>query len=204
MLKCYYNLKPCNIAFYNRYSKVNLGVVSWFGEMEKEAVDKSRNDAKPPATSTSADADLLHLIHDMLSINPEARPKTKEVLRRLRGLTLKKASEPIIEALDKSCHNSNLEFTIERHVFLEWLTRIGNPPKNSHEFVATDEVFAQGHAALLGIKDELRILADAESDYSLFTRLRRFNEQLLSCLMELVGEVFAESSSSISSLLRRS
>lgn len=172
-------------AFHDGLGSVNPGVVIWLDKLENDATRKVEvlSSSKGQVTSqVPAEVDLIHLIRDMLTIRPFARPKTKEVLRRLRLITLKEIAEPIAINFEKLPHASDLEFLIEKQVFLEWLRRIDQVEQRNHQSVNTDESFNQAHTTLYRIEEELENLLDADNDHPLFSRLRRLNEQLISTL----------------------
>ncbi|KAI0968147.1 hypothetical protein F4678DRAFT_203827 [Xylaria arbuscula] len=139
---------------------------------------------------TSAEKELVALIKDMLSIDPERRPDIRAVLLRLRCITLMKMAEPVENHLKPSSETSErtepLEYAVERQVFLEWLRRIGENAKTSkRQFLHTDEMFAHVYTTVHAIRDEFQLLAEASRhDSPLFARLRRFNGQLLMSLDE--------------------
>ncbi|KAK7422184.1 hypothetical protein QQZ08_009652 [Neonectria magnoliae] len=145
---------------------------------------------------TAAEVELVKLIRKMLSIEPSVRPEISDVVRCLRCITLKKASEPIQAYLqsqpsadttdgrnveEQPGQSMGLEYAVERQVFLEWLNRIdGASLDPEQQFLGTHAVFAQVYSTVCAIRDEFRLLADAaREDTPLFARLRRLNSQLL-------------------------
>ncbi|KAI3334723.1 hypothetical protein F4824DRAFT_467022 [Ustulina deusta] len=139
---------------------------------------------------TSAEEELVALIKDMLFIDPVRRPDIREVLLRLRCITLMKMAEPVESQLkpfpEPGGRAEPLEYEVERQVFLEWLRRVGDASKISGgQFLHTDEMFAHVCTTVYAIRDEFQLLAEASRhDCPLFARLRRFNGQLLMCLDE--------------------
>ncbi|RSM01319.1 hypothetical protein CEP52_008626 [Fusarium oligoseptatum] len=147
---------------------------------------------------TAAEVELVELIRKMLSIEPSNRPEISEVVRCLRCITLKKASEPIQAYLqsqpsaettsidgrndeEQLGQSMGLEYAVERQVFLEWLNRIdGASLDPEQQFLGTHAVFTQVYSTVCAIRDEFQLLADAaRDDTPLFARLRRLNSQLL-------------------------
>ncbi|KAI1353853.1 hypothetical protein F5Y01DRAFT_322630 [Xylaria sp. FL0043] len=139
---------------------------------------------------TRAEEELVVLIKDMLSIDPEKRPDIRMVLLRLRCITLMKMAEPVESHLQPSPEPTGnaepLEYAVERQVFLEWLRQLGDTAKTSRgQFLQTDETFAHIYNTVYAIRREFQVLAQASRhDSPLFARLRRFNSQLLTCLDE--------------------
>ncbi|PNP54869.1 hypothetical protein THARTR1_04558 [Trichoderma harzianum] len=174
-------------AFHDGLGSVNPGVVIWLNKLENDATSKtevlSRSKGQA-ARQVPAEVDLIRLIRDMLTIAPSSRPRTTEVLRCLRLITLKKIAEPIAISFEKLPYASDLEFLIEQQVFLEWLRCIdlAEKKKNHHQAVNTDESFKQAYNTLYKIGEELEILLDADNYHPLFSRLRRLNEKLISTL----------------------
>lgn len=174
-------------AFHDGLGSINPGVVIWLNKLENDAASKTEvltSSKGQVARQVPAEVDLIHLIRDMLAIAPSSRPKTKEVLRCLRLITLKKIAEPILINFEKLPYASDLEFLVEKQVFLEWLRCIdlAEHKKNHHQAVSTDESFRKAHNILYKIGEELEILLDTDNYHPLFSRLRRLNEQLISTL----------------------
>ncbi|TGJ81232.1 hypothetical protein E0Z10_g7550, partial [Xylaria hypoxylon] len=125
---------------------------------------------------------LIQLVREMLTIDDSARPNIKKVLQRLRCITLQKKSEPICDDLLVSPHSQNVEFIIERQVFREWLGRLEEAGQRGQLYLPTDAAFDQACKTLDALLDELRLLAQDDLEFPLFSQLRRLNEELLSCL----------------------
>ncbi|RSL60680.1 hypothetical protein CEP53_005381 [Fusarium sp. AF-6] len=147
---------------------------------------------------TATEVELVELIRKMLSIEPSVRPEISEVVRCLRCIALKKASEPIQAHLgsqpsaettsidgrndqEQPSQSMGLEYAVERQVFLKWLNRIdGASMDPEQQFLGTHAVFTQVYSTVCAIRDEFQLLADAaREDTPLFARLRRLNSQLL-------------------------
>jgi serine/threonine protein kinase len=139
--------------------------------------------AKALTDGSHAEVDLIELIQDMLEIDPLDRPEIRQVVRRLRCVALKKIAEPIERDFSASRHRDALEFSVERHILLEWLGRIGPIAKDNEQMLCTEDSFSGLRGVLHDIADELRLLSDVEkNDRPLFTRLRHSNERLLAAV----------------------
>lgn len=169
-----YRNRPLTLkSFHAGRGQINPGVEKWLA-------DKL---AKAKADGKQAEIALVELIHDMLTIDPKDRPEIRQVLRRLRCIALYKIAEPIQEAYKTSAHGHALEFLVEKHIFSQWLDRIGPIAKDDSRVLGTEESFIELRRALSDIYDELRLLSDiTTNDRPLFTRLRHSNELLLSSL----------------------
>ena len=158
-------------SFHGGRGRENPGALKWLVNAKTKAEEDGRQ----------AEAHLVELIQDMLAITPSDRPEIREVLRRLRYVTLRRIAEPILEEFRTSRHRDTLEFAVERHILAEWLERIGPIARSDPRMLRTDESFAQLRRALGDIGQELSLLSDIdENDRPLFSRLRHSNEILLS------------------------
>ena len=157
--------------FHGGRGRDNPGALKWLVNAKTKAEEDGRQ----------AEAHLVELIQDMLVITPSDRPEIREVLRRLRYVTLRRIAEPILEEFCTSRHRDTLEFAVERHILAEWLEHIGPIARSDPRMLRTDESFAQLRRALGDIGQELSLLSDIdENDRPLFSRLRHSNEILLS------------------------
>jgi serine/threonine protein kinase len=134
-----------------------------------------------PTLYTPVEAELVALIKDMLSIEPERRPDIREVLCRLRRLALKKAADTFQE--HPHVHHpqpTNIDFVIERQVVLEWLQRIDDGSNTEQKFLTSDAMFRHVHGLVCDIRIEFGVLDQVlKHERPLFARLRRLNEELL-------------------------
>lgn len=166
-------------GFHGGRGRSNPHVVTWLGGKKANARSEGSH----------AEADLVELIQDMLTIDPSHRPEIRQVLRRLRCIALKKIAELIQKEFSASRHKDVLEFSVERHILLEWLDRVSPIAKADPQMLRTEESFSGLRRALHDIADELRLLSDvAENDRPLFTRLRHSNERLLASVEPAVQQ----------------
>lgn len=157
-------------GFHGGRGRSNPHAVTWLGGMKANAWSEGSH----------AEADLVELIQDMLTIDPLHRPEICEVLRRLQCIALKKIAEPIQKEFGASRHRDVFEFSVERYIFLEWLDLIGPIAKGDPQILRTEESFSGLRRVLHDMTDELRLLSDvAKNDRPPFTRLRHSNERLL-------------------------
>ncbi|KAJ8114155.1 hypothetical protein ONZ43_g4970 [Nemania bipapillata] len=164
-------------GFHDGRGNLNPATINHLDRME-EAVQVETKDKQRPVPELS----LIQLVRDMLKIDELARPNIKQVLQHLRSITLQKKSEPICDELLVSPHPENVEFIIERQVFREWLGRLEEAGQRGQLYLPSDAAFDQACKTLDTLLEELRLLAQDDLEFPLFSQLRRLNEQLLSCL----------------------